>query len=315
MNKQRTFIQSHPTIPFRFTQNKFDFIVTELALNEFSNKGSYLILKIQKTFMTTWDLLSTIAKKLDIPEHLIGYAGLKDKHATTTQYISIPLIKGNINKLLDSKQITVLDVKRHNSKLNIGDLKGNNFKITLKDVEEENLTNIYQVLSKIQKHGVPNYFGYQRFGEDYDFNKAKDVVYGEEIIRNKKVEHLLISAYQSYFFNSWLNNRVESSKEKNLNKLEILEGDLFFDKERKIVTGLLPGRKVKRSSLEAREVEIQFDDEFVQAKGYRRAAWIKPSNIKNKYDKEKSELVLEFDLPKGSYATVVIENIANTNFK
>jgi len=48
MNKQRTFIQSHPTIPFRFTQNKFDFIVTELALNEFSNKGSYLILKIQK---------------------------------------------------------------------------------------------------------------------------------------------------------------------------------------------------------------------------------------------------------------------------
>jgi len=314
MNKQRTFIQKHSTIPFTFTQNKYDFIVTELALNEFSNKGSYLILKIQKVFMTTWELLSYISKKLDIPEHLIGYAGLKDKNATTTQYISIPLIKGNLNKLLDSKQITVLEIQRHNKKLSIGDLKGNNFKIILKDVKEDDLSKIYQVLSKIQKHGVPNYFGYQRFGEDYDFNRAKDVVYGEEVIRNKKVEHLLISAYQSYFFNAWLNTRVEESKNKDLNKLEILDGDLFFDKERKVVSGLLPGRKVKRSSLKAREIEENFDDEFVYAKGYRRAAWIKVSNIKNKYDAETSQLTLDFDLPKGSYATVVIKNLPITNF-
>ena len=217
--------------------------------------------------------------------------------------------------MLDSKNVEVLEQFKSKSKINIGQLKGNNFKITLHDVKEEHITSIYQVLAKIQKHGIPNYFGYQRFGEDYDFNRAKAVVYGEEIITNKKVEHLLISAYQSYFFNAWLSKRVELSKEKKLNKLEILDGDLFFDKDKKIVSGLLPGRKVKRASLSAREIEEKFDDEFVYAKGYRREAWVKVSNIKNKYNKQKNELVLDFDLPKGSYATVVIENIANANFK
>lgn len=315
MNTKRTFIQNHKRIPFTFKQNKYDFIVTELPLNEFGTVGNNIVLKIKKTFMTTWELLSYISSKLDIDEHKIGYAGLKDKNATTTQYISIPQIKGDIKKILDSKQVEVLEQYRSKSKINIGELKGNSFKITLHDVKEENLSNIYQVLSKIQKHGIPNYFGYQRFGEDYDFNRAKDVVYGEEVITNKKVEHLLISAYQSYFFNAWLSARVELSKEKGLNKLHPLEGDLFFHKDKKIISGLLPGRKVKRASLDARKIEEKFDDEFVYAKGYRREAWVKVSNIKNRYNKEKNELVLEFDLPKGSYATVVIENISNANFK
>jgi len=315
MNTKRTFIQTHKKIPFTFKQNRYDFIVTEIPLKEYGDLGNYIILKVKKTFMTTWELLSYISLKLDINEHRIGYAGLKDKNATTTQYISIPLIKGDIKKLLDSKNVEVLEQFKSKSKINIGQLKGNNFKITLHDVKEEHITSIYQVLAKIQKHGIPNYFGYQRFGEDYDFNRAKAVVYGEEIITNKKVEHLLISAYQSYFFNAWLSKRVELSKEKKLNKLEILDGDLFFDKDKKIVSGLLPGRKVKRASLSAREIEEKFDDEFVYAKGYRREAWVKVSNIKNKYNKQKNELVLDFDLPKGSYATVVIENIANANFK
>jgi len=315
MNTKRNFIQNHKIIPFTFKQNKYDFIVTELPLKEFGDSGTYIILKIKKVFLTTWELLTHISNKLNIDEHKIGYSGLKDKNATTTQYISIPQIKGNLKKLLDNKQVEVLDTYKSKSRLSIGELKGNNFKITLHDVKEENLTQLYQILSKIQKHGVPNYFGYQRFGEDYNFEKAKAVVYGEEVITNKKVEHLLISAYQSYFFNSWLSTRVEQSKQKNLNKLEILDGDLFFDKEKKIISGLLPGRKVKRSSSKAYEIEKEFDDEYVHAKGYRREAWIKVSNIKNKYNKETEDLVLEFDLPKGSYATVVIENIANANFK
>jgi len=315
MNTKRNFIQNHKIIPFTFRQNKYDFIVTELPLQEFGTTGNNIILKIKKVFMTTWELLSYISDKLDIDEHKIGYAGLKDKNATTTQYISIPQIKGNIKKLLDNKQVEVLDIKKSKSKLSIGELKGNNFKITLHDVKEENITQIYQVLSKIQKHGIPNYFGYQRFGDDYNFERTKDVVYGEEVVTNKKVEHLLISAYQSYFFNSWLSKRVELSKEQGLNKLEILDGDLFFDKNKKIVTGLLPGRKVKRSTSKAYEIEKEFDDPYVHAKGYRREAWVKIENLKNKYHKDEEKLVLEFDLPKGSYATVVIENIANANFK
>jgi tRNA pseudouridine13 synthase len=315
ITKERLFLQTHDAIDFTFVQNKFDFIVDEVPAKEFSDKGNYLILRIKKEFMSTWELLSHIADKLGIDEHKIGYAGLKDKKATTTQYISIPLMKTQLLKPINNKNVKILSTHRHHKKLSIGDLKGNRFKITLKDVKEEDLPMIYQTLSQIQKNGMPNYFGYQRFGKDYDFQKAKDIVYGEQNVPNKKLEHLLISAYQSYFFNSWLSKRIELSKNKGLKKLEILKGEIFGNKERTIITGLLPGRKIPRSKLEAFEIEEQYDDLFVYEKGFRRDAWIFPKNIKNKYIKEYLNLILEFELPKSSYATVLIENIANKNFK
>ena len=312
---KRTFIQDHKKIDFTFVQNKFDFIVEEIPNREFSGTGNFLILKIKKEWLSTWDLIREISETLDIDEHKIGYAGLKDKNATTTQYISIPLIKEKYLKALNKPNIKILAVYKDKSGLNIGNLTGNKFTINLKDVKEEVVPAIYSVLSKIQKHGLPNYFGYQRFGQDYNFQKAQDVTYGEEIVKNKKLEHLLISAYQSYFFNAWLSHRVQMSKEENLNKLKPLNGDIFLNNDKVTITGLLPGRKVVRSSGDAREIEKMFDDEFVHAKGFRREAWIKVDDLKNKYNAEEQKLTLSFTLPKGSYATVLIENIANMNFK
>jgi len=313
LNTHRLFFQEHTPIDFRFVQNKFDFIVDEIPNRTFTQKGNFLILKIQKEFLTTWELLSIISDKLDIQEHKIGYAGLKDKNATTTQYISIPLIKEDKIKLLNSKNIKVLDIYRDINRLKIGDLKGNRFKITLKDVKDIDLPIIYQTLSQIQKNGMPNYFGYQRFGKDYNFTKAKAVAFGEEGVSNKNLEYLLISAYQSYFFNAWLSKRIELSKLKDLKKLDILDGDIYSS-DKKTITGLLPGRKVKRATKEARTIEEQFDDMFLYAKGFRRDAWVFPKNIKNRYIKEYQNLILEFELPKSSYATVLIENLANRNF-
>lgn len=314
---KRVFIQNHKKIDFTFTQNKFDFIVEEIPNRVFSESGNgnYLILKIQKEWLSTWDLINEIAELLDIDEHKIGYAGLKDKNATTTQYISIPLVKEKYLKVFNKPNIKILAVYKDKQGLSIGDLAGNKFTITLKDVQKESLNEIYAVLSKIQKHGIPNYFGYQRFGQDYNFQKAQDVTYGEEIIKNKKLEHLLISAYQSYFFNAWLSKRVELAKKEGLNKLQPMNGDVFLNNDKVTITGLLPGRKVMRATGEAREIEKLYDDEFVHAKGFRREAWIKVDDLKNKYDESSEKLTLSFTLPKGSYATVLIENIANMNFK
>ncbi|MDD2699255.1 MAG: tRNA pseudouridine(13) synthase TruD [Arcobacteraceae bacterium] len=312
---KRVFIQNHKKIDFTFVQNKYDFIVEEIPNRVFSGSGNYLILKIKKEWLSTWDLISEISEAFGIDEHKIGYAGLKDKNATTTQYISIPLIKEKYLKELNNRNIQILEVTKDKMGLSIGDLVGNKFTITLKDVQKESLDEIYGVLAKIQKHGLPNYFGYQRFGQDYNFQKAQDVTYGEEIIKNKKLEHLLISAYQSYFFNAWLSKRVELAKKEGLNKLKPLVGDIFLNNDKVTITGLLPGRKVMRAMGEAREIEKLYDDEFVHAKGFRREAWIKVDDLKNKYDEKEEKLTLSFTLPKGSYATVLIENIANMNFK
>ena len=313
MKTTRVFLQNHQPIQFTFLQNSDDFFVEEIPLEPFTKKGNFLVLKIKKVYISTWELIYHISKILDIDEHQIGYAGLKDKNATTIQYISIPLKKAKEYRKLNNKDIKVLDTFLHNQKLKIGNLKGNRFKIKLHDIKSDDLSTIYQTISQIQKNGMPNYFGYQRFGKDTSFKQCKNVVYGEVIQKDKKLKHLLISAYQSYFFNAWLIKRIEISKEEGVNKLLDLDGDIFLDKNKKIITGLMPGRKVLRANKEAREIEEQFDDIYIHEKGLRRVAWIKPENIKNKFKKENNSLELEFTLPKSSYATVFIENILNKN--
>jgi len=314
MQTQRIFLQTHESLNFTFKQTKEDFIVDEITDIKFKGKGNFLILKIRKQSTSTWELLSIISDILGIEEHLIGYAGLKDKNATTTQYISIPLNKSKEYKLLNSRNIKVLETFIHDKKLKIGDLSGNRFKIKLKDIDPDSIFQIYQAISQIQKNGMANYFGYQRFGKESNFEKSQRVCNGEEVLKDKKLEKFLRLAYQSYFFNAWLAKRIELSKEQNSKKLIPIKGDVFNLHDRTVITGLLPGRDILRAKDEAQVIEKEFDDIFIQDKGYRRDAWIKPLDIKNKYNKEDGSLVLEFSLPKSSYATVFIETIANKNF-
>ncbi|MEA2049509.1 MAG: tRNA pseudouridine(13) synthase TruD [Campylobacterota bacterium] len=314
MKTKRIYINNEKEIKFTFKQNRYDFIVDEIPLKKWSGRGNFLILKIKKVFTSTWELLSIISKTLNIAEHQIGYAGLKDKNATTTQYISIPLNKSRDYKLLNSKNIEVLATYRDDQKLKIGDLEGNRFKITIKDINPDDLTLIYNRISQIQKHGIPNYYGFQRFGKDDKFEKTKALIYGEEYQNDKKLDKFMKFTYQSYFFNGWLAKRVEISKEKDSKKLVILDGDIFKDKNKKTITGLLPGRKVQRATSKAAMIEKNFDDIFIHEKGSRRDAWIYPKDIKNNYNSEKKSMLLSFSLPKGSYATVLIESLANLNY-
>jgi len=210
MNPKRIFLQSHQPIKFTFKQNRYDFIVEELPIR-FSNSGNFMVLKIQKEYTSTWDLIHHISNKLNIKQNTIGYAGLKDKNSTSIQYISIPIGKSRDFKDINSKLIKVLETYQHNKQLQLGDLVANRFSITLKDVEQDDIVQIYRVISQIQKNGMPNYFGYQRFGED-----SKSYQQGEKIAKSGKrlkgaKEKLLVSAYQSHLFNSWLNQRVNLS--------------------------------------------------------------------------------------------------------
>ena len=122
------------------------------------------------------------------------------------------------------------------------------------------------------------------------------------------------------------------SREKNDGKYMLLDGDVYQTLEGKLFTpkkapikdfkdakvmptGLLCGRDVFRSRDEAREIEEKYDDLFLYEKGLRRPAIIFPKDIESKYNKDFNIYSIAFTLPKGSYATVFLENIANRNFK
>ncbi|WP_295020916.1 tRNA pseudouridine(13) synthase TruD [Sulfurimonas sp.] len=328
----REYLQSTQDINFKFYQNERDFVVDEIPLAGFLGRGNYLILHVSKVELTTWDMIAIFAEFLAIPAEKIGYAGLKDKHATTSQYLSVETKYENLLKKFQHKQIKILSTIRHSHSIRMGDLAGNRFSINLHEVDNIDAGKIEKIARKIAKTGLPNYFGYQRFGRDADsINQANEMIKGELFVEDAKLKNFLISIYQSYHFNEWLRERVLLSKELGSTELVLLSGDVYQLSDKKltipnlvpnkdfpmkgaVVTGLLCGRDTIRAKGAAREIEVKYDDEFLQEKGQRREALIYPSDIDCKYIRKETMLNLSFTLPKGSYATVFLESIAGRNY-
>ena len=198
---------------FHFNPSSRDFIVEEIPLYPFSGEGEYLILKLRKKELSTWEALDIICNTLGIKKREIGYAGLKDKYALTIQYISIPAkYEDRLSKLNDNR-IKILETIRHNNKIRVGHLKGNRFNLRFKKVLKVQEQKINSVLDWIEKEGMPNYFGMQRFGNDgNNWIEGKALAYGKKRLKDKKMNEFLISAYQSYLFNNWLSKRISISR-------------------------------------------------------------------------------------------------------
>jgi len=350
----RFYSLNHSSIDFHFKQTARDFVVEEIPLYEFSGEGEHLILFIRKKNLSTLELVSMIARYLGIKNKEIGYAGLKDKHAMTKQYISV---HKNHEEAMDNfahESVKIISKTYHNNKIRIGHLSGNRFFIKLKKVNPTNAKKIDEALKNISKFGMPNFFGYQRFGNDGDNHiEGEKIAKGEKKERNPKIKRLLINAYQSHLFNLWLSRRLEINtliqnfEVKDLESLlnmpndelkkmkaqkhpfKLISGDIMehypygrlfdFDgsehdfsrfNERDIsVTGLLCGKKVKIAGDNARIIEKEFDDE-INADGARRYAWVYPEGVEGRFKQEEAQYELNFTLPKGSYATVLLEELA-----
>jgi len=85
--------------------------------------------------MSTWKLVSVLAKATGLAERDITYAGLKDKNATTIQYISLPKkYERELNKNLTTDKIEILERSYNKAPIKIGQLKGNRFRIILHNI-------------------------------------------------------------------------------------------------------------------------------------------------------------------------------------
>lgn len=342
---------NHTPINFLFNQNARDFVVDEIPLYDFSGEGEHLFVRIRKKGLTTQEMLKILTQHTGIKQRDIGYAGLKDKQAMTTQYISLHRNYEQALKDFSHPEIKILETHLHNNKLRIGHLKGNRFFIRLKKVNPTDAQKIQNAYQQITNAGFPNFFGYQRFGREGDNAAAGKAL----ITKNPKGRHnkFLLSAYQSDLFNQWLNKRIEMSKiidsfspeevrtaldlspdiiktlkqQKNFFKLfpgdvmhhypygkvfelESLEESERFEQKEIVPTGLLPGNKVKRAGDLAGTIEMAFDDSNLQEQGSRRFAWVYPETCEFRYKDDDAWCELNFTLPKGSYATVLIEQLA-----
>ncbi|MGM8937830.1 tRNA pseudouridine(13) synthase TruD [Psychrobacter glaciei] len=170
-----------------YKANATDFIVNELLPLEFTGEGEHLWLHIQKSRMNTAYLAKLLSEWAEIPLRDVGYSGLKDRHALTTQWFSLRIPKKQLPAAefapIDigaNESVTIIDQQWHNKKLNRGTHRANQFIITLRDIQFTDFDTISptpeqlalakqgveQHLASIGTTGVPNYFGPQRFGRN-----------------------------------------------------------------------------------------------------------------------------------------------------
>ncbi|MFY2764202.1 tRNA pseudouridine(13) synthase TruD [Arenimonas sp. MALMAid1274] len=186
-----------------------DFRVTEVDGFEPAGQGEHLLLTIEKRSMNTAFAARQIARWAGVPEMGIGYAGMKDRHAVTVQRFSVHLPKRVAPDLADlaAPDLRVLGATWHNRKLPRGALKGNRFTLHLRDVAGD-ADAIDQRLQAIARDGLPNYFGVQRFGRDGDnVAAALRMFAGQRVHRDQR--SILLSAARSELFNAVLAARIE----------------------------------------------------------------------------------------------------------
>ena len=217
MHSARFYPFTHSPLQCHFNASSRDFVVKEIPLYEPSGNGEHLLIYVRKKGLSTFEMLELFSQILGIKVRDIGYAGLKDKAATTYQYISIPRsLESRLNlisPILQEHNIKILNLHAHNNKLKIGHLKGNEFFMRLKKLLPHNATKLESTLELIAQSGFPNYFGDQRFGKEGDnFQSGKAIIQNSLKIKNKKMSNFLISSYQSHLFNAWLKTRLQFSQ-------------------------------------------------------------------------------------------------------
>ena len=187
-----------------------DFQVSEELGYAFSGEGEHDYLWIEKIGANTEWVARQLAHHAEVPARDIGYSGLKDRHAVTQQWFSIPRWHAPDWQALGLEGVRVLDVQRHHRKLRRGAHRANAFRILLRG---ENLSGhsaaLEQRLRVIREQGVPNYFGEQRFGRDGNNLELADLfAAGKRLPRHKR--SIAISTMRSLAFNEQLDERVRA---------------------------------------------------------------------------------------------------------
>ena len=165
---ERHLTQHLPGIGGTIKERVEDFLVEEIPLYAPSGSGQHTFFGIRKEGIPTFHAVRVIARALAVPPRSIGYAGHKDAQAITSQVLSVEGVRPEVVTALDLPNIRVMWAERHNKRLKIGHLRGNRFTIRVRDVDESALDPCQAILQVLERRGVPNRYGPQRFGQRGD---------------------------------------------------------------------------------------------------------------------------------------------------
>lgn len=300
-----------PAIRADFRTEPEDFQVDELAAPA-REEGEHVYLHIRKRGANTGWVAQKLAELAGVRSQDVGFFGLKDRHAVTTQWFSVWLAQKPEPEwnALNDDEIQVLQHFRGARKLRRGEHSGNRFRIRLRNIRGDR-DQAEQVLAKVPA-GVPNYFGEQRFGHNGgNLNLVERIVSEQGAGRRRKIPRnqkaFAMSAARSWLFNQVLAARVEQGN-----------WQLAMDGEpEKVATGPLWGRGKNLAEGGQLALEDQVMAPWSPWRDWlehcgltqeRRPLVLQPQGFRHGWEGE--DLILEFALPPGAFATAVLREVA-----
>lgn len=310
-----------------------DFIVREWLGFEAEGDGPHWLLTVRKRDANTQWVARELARQAGVHPREIGYAGMKDRHAVTEQAFTVPVTPAPADWMTVSGEgFEVIRASRHRRKLKIGALKANAFALLLRHVQGERDA-IEQRLQTIQRRGVPNYFGVQRFGRDGgNLTTALRWFETGSAPEDRQQRSFALSAGRSALFNRIVARRVELGSWDQLMPGEVanLDGSgSIFDVHELDATLLARCAELDihpsaalwgRGELRSRDAVAALEQEVAQAHSVlatglesagleqeRRATRMPVLDLR--WNWQGGHLNLEFRLHRGSFATSVLREL------
>ena len=330
------------------------FRVDEVLGFEPTGAGNHWLVRLEKRDMTTGALVDWAGKATGTRSRDIGFSGLKDRHAVTTQWLSFPHEtfdpEGFVSRC-DQAGIGVLALERHDRKLRRGTHQANRFRLVLNDVSPLERDPASPDLSSyldgraqlLAERGMANYFGEQRYGRGYsNLRGLLEWGTGERTGKPKRsVRNWLISTLRSAIFDHVLATRLAAgdlhrvmpgdllqlagSRSRFLASAEELEAlQRRLDEGDVMPTGPLWGEQGSLAGERVVETEEALAAVVIDRLGgatwrewfsaWRVDADRRPLAVRVDdlvYRVDGADVVLEFSLPPGTYATELVAELVD----
>jgi tRNA pseudouridine13 synthase len=316
-----------------------DFQVIEWLGFEPSGAGPHALLTVRKRGANTEWVARELARAAGCKPFEVGFAGLKDRNAVTTQAFTVPRGKRAAEEFigLAGEGYEVIAAAAHQRKLPRGALEGNRFEITVRELRCDAAA-LRERLEAIGRGGVPNYFGPQRFGRDAGNLAAvmRAAERPEDRRRGRSDQGFMLSAARSVIFNAILAARIGQGSWNRLLAGDVANldgrGSVFAvpvvdaELERRCTeldihpTAPLWGEGEALSTGEVRSLEAALAAGFPEAlaviggermNAERRALRMRVRDLEHEYDQD--VLRLRFALPAGSFATAVLRELISSD--
>lgn len=319
-----------------------DFVVEEVPVFEPDGEGEHLFVNLTRKGISTRRLAHSLASLFGLGRTAVGYAGLKDVRSVSTQTLSLLLGRlsddevANIGRVIEARlPVRVNWMRLHSRKLRAGQLLGNRFMINITGLSMDlgkALARAKETAGALKRLGLPNFYGPQRVDGE-NVRRGYEIIKGRHRVRDRWLRRFLVSSYLDHLCNLYFVRRLERGYFQRLLQGDIVKkhstGGMFvvedtdaeglrYEAGEISFTAPIFGPRMWWAEGPSGDLEREIFDESditleelrrLDVRGTRRLGRLLPEISIRESNRG---IRLEFFLPKGAYATVVLREFMKT---